>query len=107
MHDLKDAERENGGFSKDQQQEWDTVSRSRLGRAADAATASAFKAEMNASVDAGPTAARKDAQTNFPSAPLLNAAFGMAVSDRQAEPEAPNVSAAPKTSVKTQAQPSF
>jgi hypothetical protein len=113
MYELKEAERENGELSAEQKRELDALSRSRVGRAAEQATAAAHL-NTGASIEAtGPTEQKSRSVSKiddpvFPTAPPVNASFanataGVPAADANPEPSAP----APAVKRDIQAQPGF
>src|SRR5574338_52934 len=110
MHELKEAERENGELSADQKREWDGLSRSRVGQAVDKATAAAHL-DKGASIEAtGPTEQGSRAPSNidgpvFPTAPPVNASFANATAGVPlAQGEDPSEPSAPRPTAKRDAQ---
>lgn len=113
MVELKEAERENGELSADQKREWEALSRSRVGRAVEEATAAAHLGKT-ASIEADEPVEHRSHPVGdvdrpvFPTAPPVNSSFanataGVPVAGATPEPNAP----APTVRRDMQVQPGF
>jgi len=113
MYELKEVERENGELSAEQKREWDALSRSRVGQAAEEATAAAhlrkgISIEADEPGEQRPRAASDVDGPVFPAAPPVNSSFanataGVPVADAGAEQKNP----VPATRRDAQVQPGF